>query len=111
MFFNDESLYCIVMLYHFNKIVHENTSIQDIHTNKNNRALIVLFYFISSITPPLLVSEIMLPLFSLPTIALRRGKESCSISLSRTLLSVLGCLSATGQLGQLVSDFCCTSEM
>ena len=64
--------------------------------------LIVFFLCVCVFAPimlHLLVSEIMLPLFSLPTIASRRGKESCSISLSRTLLSVPGSLSTTGPWG------------
>lgn len=58
---------------------------------------------LTRVMAPLRVSGIMLQLFSLPTTALRQGKESCSISLSRTLLSVLGSLSAAGLLGLLVS--------
>lgn len=47
----------------------------------------------------------MLPLFSLPTIASRLEKENCSISRSRTLLSVLGSLSTAGLLELSVSYF------
>ena len=64
-----------------------------------------LFLFLTRVTSPRLISGIMLPLFSLPTIALRLGRESCNISRFRTLLSVLGSLSTAGLLGLLVSYF------
>lgn len=70
---------------------------------KNKVLSCCLVFLFAPIMLPLLVSGITLPLFSLPTIASRREKESCSISLSRTLLSVPGSLSTTGPWGLSVS--------
>lgn len=102
--FYDELLHGFALLDNSNKTAPEKASTQDIQSSENNIVLSYSF-FIAPIMPPLFVSGIMLPLFSLPTTVLRRGKESCNISLSRTLLSVLGSLSTTGPLGQLVSYF------
>lgn len=85
--------------------LEKTTVISDLKTNENAQ-FNSLDFFVSFFNSPLLIPGIMLPLFSLQTIVLRRGKESCSISLSRTSLSVLGNSSTTGQLEPLVSTLC-----